>query len=188
MSSVVADGWIVRAQHADELTFDAEYFRLRGIPGFPEDLFADAEISEFVPGEVLADQVGVDAAEVCRSVRQVTADVDLSVGIRNFINDLVPISHRYTLGFGFSLLRGTRRERSKHRSCPVPLIAAEGLPVKIRVEGGACAIALATRPSGGAGPPNPRSWASVSSTRPSISRYSGVGRFLSRSQWRTCPR
>ena len=67
-------------QHADELTFDPEYFRIRGVLGLPEDLFTDAEVSEFVPGEVLADQIRAGAAEVGGSVRQVTADVDLPFG------------------------------------------------------------------------------------------------------------
>ena len=43
-------------------------------------LFTDAEVSEFVPGEVLADQIRAGAAEVGGSVRQVTADVDLPFG------------------------------------------------------------------------------------------------------------
>lgn len=87
---VVADGWIVRAQFAYELTLDANYFRVRRALGLPEDLLTDREISQFFPGEVLTDQIVAGASEVVGTVCQVAADVDLTVRVRDLINDFVP--------------------------------------------------------------------------------------------------
>ena len=97
---VVADSWIVRAQLADEFTLDAEYFRVCGVLGLPEDLFTDREVSQLFSGEVLTDQLVVGASEVVGTVCQVAADVDLPVRVCNLVNDLEPpIIHSRMLGF-----------------------------------------------------------------------------------------
>jgi hypothetical protein len=98
--SVVADGWVVRPQVADELTLDPEYFRVRRILGLPEDFLADSEVSQLFSGEVLTDQLRAGAAEVVGTAGQIAADVDLPVRIRDLVDDLEPaIFHSAILDF-----------------------------------------------------------------------------------------
>ena len=92
--------------------------------------FTDAEVSEFVPGEVLADQVRVDAAEVGRSVRQVTADVYLPVRVRDLVNNLeAPIIHQHILGF---LVFPVRSPRTLRRAGHPAAIGLSGRGAKVR--------------------------------------------------------
>ncbi len=103
---VVADGWIVRAQFADELTLDVKYLRVRSVLGLPEDLLTDHEISQFFPGEVLTDQLVAGTSEVVGTVCQVAADLDFPVRVCDLINDLEPpVIHSCILGSSSSPLR-----------------------------------------------------------------------------------
>lgn len=98
MRVVVADGWIVRAQFADELTFDVKYFRVRRALGLPEGLLTDREVPQFFPGEVLTDQFVAGTSEVVGIVCQVAANVDFPAIVTQLVTRLqAPRDHSSAL-------------------------------------------------------------------------------------------
>jgi hypothetical protein len=78
---------MVRPQVSDEAKFGNRDLGARRRVRLPEDLFADREVAPLLLGEVSFDQATVSAPEVVQRVRPILPDVDLSVRIRDLVDD-----------------------------------------------------------------------------------------------------
>lgn len=71
----------------DKLYFLLRHLGIRRRLGLPEDFLPDGEVAELLGGEVGGDQFTVGAAEVAGASGDVLADVDLAVGVGDFVNE-----------------------------------------------------------------------------------------------------
>jgi len=85
---IVTDGWIIRFQRVDEFNLFLSDLSLCSSLGFPENFSCDGEAASLVSAEVFSDQITVRATEVVDVVGPVLANVDLSIGIGDLVDDV----------------------------------------------------------------------------------------------------
>ncbi len=55
---------------------------------FPENLSRDGETTSFFTGEVRSDEIAISAAKVVDTICAILTDVNPTVGIRDFVDDI----------------------------------------------------------------------------------------------------